>query len=203
MIMKTEILLLEEYDERLLSAAAQLHVEHLSYRSFITSFGWKFIREFYKDILADKIGFFLFAIDNEEIAGFILATSNSLGLFSVIKKRPLKYLKFILPTLLRSPKYIGKLIETFLYSKKENTDINAELVVIVTDSNFRGKSVGSQLITKLNQEFLRMNVLSYKVTVHDEMKQSNNFYIKNGMHLHNSFMMYGTKWNLYLKKQYS
>ena len=86
------------------------------------------------------------------------------------------------------------------YVKKENSAVESELIVIVTDSNYRSSGVGSGLIAALNAEFVKRDIHEYKVTVHDEMKQSNNFYLKNGMKLSASFLMYNVKWNLYINR---
>jgi ribosomal protein S18 acetylase RimI-like enzyme len=187
-------------NDELLIEAAQLHIEHLSYRSFITLFGTKFILELYKDILSDKLGFFVFALSGNKVCGFVLGCMDSSRLFKLIIKKFPKYLKKILPQIISKPKLIPKLFETLFYVKKENTDIVSELVVIVTDSDYRTVGIGSGLVEILNKEFLKRGLHQYKVTVHDEMKQSNNFYVKNGMKLSTSFMMYNMKWNLYINQ---
>ena len=105
-----------------------------------------------------------------------------------------------MPRVIIKPKLIPKLFETLFYVKKENSLVAPELIVIVTDSNYRDMKVGSKLVQILNGEFLKRNLHEYKVTVHDEMVKSNNFYIKNGMNLSASFMMYGVKWNLYVNQ---
>jgi len=191
---------LETADVNLLNAAADLHIEHLSYRSFITLFGRRFIVELYKDMLADNSAFLVFALNRKGVCGFVLASVDSNKIFSSVKKKVFTYSKIILPRLLTSPKLIVKLFETFFYVKKENTDVKAELIVIVTDANNRSAGIGSKLVNIMNTEFLKRNVMEYKVTVHDEMTRSNQFYIKNGMTLATSFMMYNTKWNLYVKQ---
>jgi hypothetical protein len=197
---KIEFVAIEKFDSELLTEAARLHIEHLSYRSFITMFGLKFMVELYKDILAAKLGFFVFAFDGKKVCGFVLGCTNSQQLFSVIKRRPFKYFAIIFPRLIINPGLISKLIETMFYVKKENSAVESELIVIVTDLNYRGEGIGSGLVSDLNKEFLKRDIHEYKVTVHDEMKMSNNFYVKNGMKLSDSFLMYGVKWNLYINK---
>ena len=151
-------------------------------------------------MLADNSAFFVFALDRKGVCGFVLASMDSNKIFSSVKRKIFTYSKIILPRLIARPMLIPKLFETFFYVKKENTDVKSELIVIVTDSNNRSKGIGSQLVNRMNAEFLKRNVMEYKVTVHDEMKRSNQFYIKNGMTLATSFMMYHVKWNLYVKQ---
>ena len=195
---KIETVVIDRFNPELLRAAAQLHIQHLSYRSFITMLGNKFMLELYRDLLSDNLGFFVFALDGNHICGFVLGCTNSKKFFSVVKRRIFKYFRIILPRIIVRPNLIPKLFETLFYVQKENSNVEPELIVIVTDSNYRGVGVGSQLVDVLDNEFRKRKIHEYKVTVHDEMKKSNNFYIKNGMKLSNSFMMYGVKWNLYL-----
>ena len=197
---KIDFRVVSKFDKELLSEAAHLHITHLSYRSFITMFGNKFMLELYRDILADGLGFFIFALEGKNIYGFLLGCTNSQQLLSVIKRRLFKYFRIILPKLILNPGLLPKLFETLFYVKKENSNIESELIVIVTDSNHRSAGVGSGLVSTLNNEFIKRNVHQYKVTVHDEMKRSNNFYMKNGMTLSADFIMYGVKWNLYVNK---
>lgn len=185
------------FNPSLLFKAASLHVEYLSYRSFITMFGTKFIFELYKDILAKDFGFFVFATNGANVYGFVLGCTDSGMLLKIITRNFLKYLKIILPKILVNPLLLFKIFETFFYTKKENSLIKAELIVIVTDQNNRSRGLGSKLVSVLNEEFLKIGIVQYKVTVHSEMTRSNNFYIKNGMHLACSFNMYKVKWNLY------
>jgi GNAT superfamily N-acetyltransferase len=194
---KIDFIVLDKVDLDLLQEAVSLHIKHLSYRSFITLFGNKFLLELYKDILSERLGFFVFAMDEKKICGFVLGCVNSRQLLGIIKRKLIKYFAIILPILIINLSVIFKLFETLFYVKKENSRVQPELIVIVTDSNYRSAGIGSSLVSALNEEFRKRNIYEYKVTVHDEMKQSNNFYVKNGMTLSNSFIMYGVKWNLY------
>lgn len=187
-------------NRELLLAAARLHIAHLSYRSFITLFGIRFIAELYHDILSSNQGFMVFAFEKKNVCGFVLGCLDNKKIFSSVKKKFLKYFRILLPRLIIRPRLIPKIVETLFYVNKENTDVHAELIVIVTDTNYRGLGIGSGLVERLNAEFIKRGVRSYKVTVHDEMKRSNNFYIQNGMKPATSFQMYGVKWNLYIKK---
>jgi len=194
---KVDFVIVEKFDNALLSAAAHLHVEHLSYRSFITLFGPKFITEIYRDILSGNLGFFVFALDGGKVCGFVLGCTNTRLFFSLIKRKPFKYFALVAPRLMAKPQLFKKLFETLFYVDKENSAIDPELIVIVTDSEHRGRGIGSTLVSVLNGEFRKRGIREYKVTVHDEMKRSNSFYLKIGMKLLSSFTMYGTKWNLY------
>jgi GNAT superfamily N-acetyltransferase len=84
-----------------------------------------------------------------------------------------------------------------IYKNKSDHSIKSELLVIVTEANNRSKGLGSKLVHHLNEEFKKENISEYTVTVHAEMEKSNNFYLRNGMNLLNSFELYDVVWNEY------
>lgn len=196
-----EFVVTEEFNSELISVASRLYMEHLSDNGFLPLFGQKFIYELYKDILTDKLGFFIFALHGNKVAGFVLASLDSEQIFKIITKKFFKYFKIILPKVLLNPlQIVPKLFETLFYVKKQNADIKAELVTIVTDGNNRAKGLGSQIVKTLDKEFLKKGINTYKVTVHDVKRQANNFYIKNGMKFSTSFTMYNLQWNMYINQ---
>lgn len=184
--------------KKYIQEAVALHYDALSYRSFITFFGKSFLEKLYIVLIEENNGFLVVASDeNNSLEGFILASVDSNSMIKIILKKFYFFLPPIFVGVLRKPSVISKLIETLFYSKKENLDIRAELVVIATQTNIRSKGLGSKLIQYLNTEFLNRNINAYKVTVHNEMAKSNNFYIKNSMILSNQFTLYGHLWNVY------
>ena len=189
----------KDIDDENIERAIELHIEHLSYRSFITHFGKLFLLTLYKDWMEQRNAVLIFSEEENEINGFVLGIVNKDLLFSPIFSSPLKYLKFILPTFIQKPVIIKKLFETLFYKSKSKISCKSELLVIVTAGNARSKSIGSKLVIELNQEFKKYNMWEYVVTVHAEMERSNNFYIKNNFKYNHSFNLYGTKWNMYLK----
>jgi len=183
-----------------ISQAVNLHIQNLSYRSFITKFGAKFLEELYKDWIKGDNAILIIAKSNQNIEGFVLGIKNNKLLFNPVKSKMIKYLKLIFFTLLKKPQFIPKILETFFYKRKSQTDINSELLVIVTSTENRSKGLGTELVRKLNEEFKKSGINQYVVTVHAEMEKSNKFYLKNKMSLLDSFMMFNTKWNMYFNK---
>lgn len=192
--------LVDSIDEDALNHAARLHHEHLSHRSFITSFGPRLLKELYYDLLKYKLGFLIFAEQENKIQGFVLGCKDTTKLFQLIRIHFLKYFSIIFFQLLKKPHSIKKILETLFYPKKEQCNLNAELIIIVVDSNFRAKGIGTELVFQMEKEFITMHIDQYKVTVHEKMLKSNNFYLKNGFKLHHRFIMYNIPWNLYTKK---
>ncbi|MHA2217786.1 MAG: GNAT family N-acetyltransferase [Candidatus Hodarchaeales archaeon] len=191
---------LEKYNESLCLEAARLHKEYLSYRSFLTSFGLKFIREIYKDVLEGKQGLIIACKNGEHLRGFVLGCFNTGSMFKVIKKKFLKYLFIVVPFVLKNPVIFIRILETLFYVKKENCPAGAELIVMIVNSQYRSQGIGNKFITLLEAEFAKKNIYHYKVTVHNDMERSNDFYRKNGFALYQQFNMYGVLWNLYTKK---
>jgi len=192
-------ILINSYDKETFNQISNIHIKSLSEGGFITLFGNRFLEEIYKDILLNNLGFLIVAKNNYIVSGFILGCYNSNEMFkTIIYKKFFKYIFLILPHILLKPFLIVKLFETFLYNKKEKSTINAELVVIAIDNNFRNSGIGSNLVNYLDNEFMKKNISEYKVTVHESNINANKFYTKKGMKLVNSFNMYHKKWNLYV-----
>ena len=197
-----EYFVLDQPIENYLSKFAQLHITYLSDGGFLPLLGLKFINELYKDILIERLGFFIYAIIDNKIVGYTLGCENSELLFKIVKKKFFKYSKIIFPVIIRNPSYILKIIETLSYNKQENTDIKAEILVGITDANVRSQGIGISLVKISKEEFFKRNISEYKATVHADMKLANKFQLLLGMDLVSTFKMYGVKWNLYIGKTY-
>ncbi len=180
-----------------LPEAVRLHHEALSYRSTITAFGERFLSELYRALLADGLGFMIVAHDGRRLCGFVLGCSDSRRMMSVVPRRWRTFTRIVVPVLVRRPRLIGRLAQTMLYSRKEATDVVAELVVIAVVDTMRSQGLGKQMLAVLEGEFARRGITRYKVTVHEAMEASNRFYLQNGMQLASQFRMYGVRWNLY------
>ena len=189
----------EEPEEGFLVQATQLHHEALSYRSFITLFGVQFLTLLYREFLASRLGFLVVAHEEERLGGFILASTDSSPMMSVVWRRPHLFVPVVAPILCQHPRLVLKILETLFYSRRENSDVCAELVVIAVRPELRSQGVGRKLVERLDSEFCKRGVSRYKVTVHSEMDDSNRFYGQNGFHLEGDFRMYGVPWNLYLR----
>jgi len=188
-------------DHAALRYAVRLHEEALSYRSFITRFGRRFLLRIYEDILERQIGFIVFAKTAESnISGFLLACTDMRRLFDLTMRQYFEYVVLMLPRLITRPHLVAKIFETLLYPYKESIPIFSELLVIAVESPFRSRNVGTNLIRTMEKEFVRRGIGEYKVTVHESMADSNRFYRSIGMTRSGTFRLYGTTWNLYTKQ---
>jgi len=191
---------IREADERIIDQVVLLHHEALSYRSFITTFGLPFLAALYREILKQGIGFLVVVHEQFHVHGFTLGTIDSSRLLTIMIKRFYVFLPLMLKRLFSDWRALHKLFQTFFYLEKEDTNIQAELVVIVVDAELRSKGIGRTLLRMLDDEFLHQGIHKYKVTVHEEMKASNHFYTKNGMQIQRTFRMYGHTWNLFVRE---
>lgn len=189
------------YDKNLIGQVVDVHYDALSYESFITSFGKKFLEKLYEVILSNDAGSIILAIDSKSnVVGFILYSKDTSQLFKLILRKLHLFLKDMIASLFLKPQMIFKLVQTPFYFKKENSKVKAELLAISVLSNYRSSRVGEKLVAILNKEYQKIGVSEYKVTVLEKMVDSNRFYRKLNMKLEHSFNMYGKKWNLYVKK---
>lgn len=184
-------------DKQIVSQSVKLHIASLSYRSFITDFGEKFLHIFYTGILDLNLGFIVVAREKSSLCGMALCCVDSSQIYVPFLKKWYIVFPMVLKRLMQKPKMVGKIFESFFYSKKEAANEKAELVVIAVSDLIRSKGIGSTLISKVNEEFQRRSIRAYKVTVHEEMTRSINFYLKNSFALLKTFMLYATRWHVY------
>lgn len=184
----------------LVAQAVRLHIEALSYRSFLTSLGEGFLRRLYDGLLAGGDAFLVAATEADRLVGFILAVTDSRRLFSFVLRHPLRFGPSVARALLRRPWLLRKVLETLAYPRREGASVPAELVVIAVDADRRSSGIGRELLAGLHRELAARGVDAYKVTVHAAMRDSNRFYLTNGFTLDRTFELYGVPWNLYLRR---
>jgi ribosomal protein S18 acetylase RimI-like enzyme len=189
------------YDSNLIRQVVDIHYDSLSYESFITSFGKEFLEKLYEVILSNHVGSVIIATDSgNNVIGFILYCKDTSQVFKLVFRKIHLFLKHIFGSLLLRPVKIFKLLQTPVYFMKERSSIKAELLAISVKSDYRSRLVGEKLMKILDEEYQKLGVSEYKVTVLEKMVESNRFYRKFDMKLNKSFNMYGKKWNLYTKK---
>src|SRR3989344_7866071 len=180
-----------------LMQAAQLRRESLGYRSFITLFGTQFLYRIYETILIEQLGFLVIAHESNRLKGFVFGCADSSQLNRVIFKRFYVFVPLVLGAFCKNPGILKNLWETLFYSQREGEGIKPEMVIIAVVEPERSKGLGSQLVQQLETEFKKRSIRKYKVTVHQDMPESNRFYQKNGMQWQRHFSLYGHVWNVY------
>jgi GNAT superfamily N-acetyltransferase len=180
------------------SAVADLHAQALS-GDFLPSLGTPFLRVLYGGILDLDLGRGYVALDDRGVCGFVLGTFDSGALFKrLLWARGLRFGTAAIGAVLRRPRLLARLAETFLYPQKEQKlRVLPELMVIAVADGYRGQGIGGQLVQRLNDAFGQRGVTGYKVTVHQDKEESNRFYMRLGFEYRYTFQLYGKGWNLY------
>jgi ribosomal protein S18 acetylase RimI-like enzyme len=87
-------------------------------------------------------------------------------------------LKTTLKLLLR-PQKLKKFLETKNYTEKKD-EIEAELLSIAVDLNYRGQGVAKKLYLELCKYFSNKGVTKFKIIVGENLREAQKFYIKMG-----------------------
>lgn len=168
---------------------------------FLPSLGKEFLNFFYSLNLESSGVINLVFTDGENVKGFILGCTDSRKFFiNTIKKNWLKLALLIGKRLIKNPSLIFKIIETFLYPKKEGEGPKPELLIVAVLPDFQEKGIGSQLVKSLEKEFKKKGIKKYKVSTLKQYRQANAFYRKLGFKFKSRFWLYNKAWNIYVKK---
>lgn len=179
---------------------AQIHASALA-GDFLPSLGTGFLTELYRGILGLELGFGFVALTEGAVAGFVIASEDTSALFStLLRARFLPLGLRVAATLLRKPRLLANVLETFTYPKHEGrVNVPAELVVIAVDGTLRSEGAGAALCGALDNAFRQRGIARYKVTVNQSNNGANRFYERQGFELAYSFTLYKRGWNLYTR----
>lgn len=179
---------------------AKIHQQALS-GDFLPGLGEEFLVALYEANLNREDALVTVYHDGGKIWGFVMGTVNFKKFFlSTLFSNWWKFSFIIARRLIAKPYLLSKVLQTFLYSQKEKSDINAELVVIAVDNSTQGRGIGTELVKALESKFKKLGINRYKVTTLKRYQGANRFYQKLGFTLVSSFSLYKKRWNLYSKK---
>jgi ribosomal protein S18 acetylase RimI-like enzyme len=181
-----------------LDAVCEIHIRALQ-GDFLPSLGRDFLKTLYEGILGLGLGFGFVAVEQGETAGFVLASLDSRDLFRrlILKRGPALAIRAAL-AVLRRPWLAPRVLETFLYpARGGQVPYGAELIALAVQETNRGQGMGEALLNGLHEEFRRLGVDGYKVTVYRSNEGANRFYRRMGGQYAHSFTLYGREWNLY------
>ena len=179
---------------------AHLHCEGLA-DDFLPALGPAFLKCLYTAMLADNQVFGYIAEDEGGgVCGFILGCEQTGQLFRrTLTRRPLPIMVQVLKALLRKPYLLKNVMQTLLYPGKEpDTDVEAELIVIIIKQGYRGKGIGRELVSLLTTTLLKRGITAYKVTVNSSNESANLFYQTLGGQFARQLNIYGKDWNMYI-----
>jgi len=155
---------------------AQVHKTEIS-GGFLSSLHINFLKIFYLALIESKYSFCVVAKENNKVIGFIS------GVFDMSKfyKYFLSHYFFqsfviLLPKIFSSFK---KILESFLYPKKEQSLPKAELLTIAIIKKFQGQGLGKLLLDVFLDQMKQRNITVFKVVVGEELINAIKFYEKN------------------------
>ncbi|MET0385346.1 MAG: hypothetical protein ABW321_05275, partial [Polyangiales bacterium] len=147
-------------------AVAALHAQALA-GDFLPSLGPRFLEVLYRGMLELDLAHGVVALDDGVLAGFVIGTDDSSGLFrKLLVQRTLPLALQVARALLRRPRLLFPTLETFLYPSKEQLPgVDSELLVIAVSERQRSSGVGAALVSRLEADFTARGRAAYKLTV--------------------------------------
>jgi GNAT superfamily N-acetyltransferase len=173
----------EGFSQHEIKQAVQIQIVEIN-QGFLSSLGEKALGLIFEHVSASPWGIMVLAIDDnsDKVIGYVLGTLSSGKLyFDFIIKRLPYALVYFLPRLL-SLNRIKKAIETLLYpSKKQAINLpSAELLDLAVNGLYHGKGVAKGLFLKLNSEFQRRGIDSFRIPTSASLIRAHRFYEKMG-----------------------
>ncbi len=180
------------------SQIARIHKGALD-GDFLPSLGLRFLTTFYEGIIGREDIYSFVYKEKKHILGFVLGVKDSKRFFpQVIRANFLKLSLLLLLQIIKNPKIVKNIAETFLYPSKD-VGPKAELVVIAVDNKLQNRGVGKKLVKALEVAFRKNKIKCYKLTVHAD-KKAVGFYEHLQFSRISSFKLYGKMWFVYEKK---
>ncbi len=194
---------LEKLGKESVATVAKIHIAAFP-NFFLTSLGYKVLCVFYDSLIKDKATIASAVFAESKIVGFFVASTQPAGLYSrVFKKHFFAFLFPLLLAFLKRPVLLKRMIISFGSQKSHTTPdgCHAALLSICVDPSFSGKGLGSSMLHHLEDELRKCGQKGYYLTTDaDKNESTNQFYLKNGFDLFDSFQQGSRKMNLYSKQ---
>ncbi len=138
-----------------------------------------------------------------EIGGFLLATTDTRGLFRhVLLRRAFPLVSSLVAVIRRNPKVLRQILESLRYPSRRKVGLgegpdDAELISIGVLPEHQSKGYAREMILALNKEFSKKGAGSYVVSVYSSNEKAKALYRRMGFEFVREFQMYGKAWTLY------
>ena len=143
---------------------ANIHALALK-QDFLPSLGVDFLEVIYSGVFKKGEAFGFVAEDKGVIVGFVVGTKNMDKFFkTALISDPAKLAYLLSLKIFQRPLLIKKILETFLYTKKDKGP-KAELVVIAILSKWQSKGIGRKLVRSLENYFAKEKVKNPRAAV--------------------------------------
>lgn len=148
--------------------------------SLINFYSDSFITKFYEHHLDKSDQTILVGFrQNSELCGFVFGTLDIEDMFgSFISNNKLYFIKQTLLALMKHPKYLLYIIQSFFSKAFQQGDSKIQLVYIAVDKKYKGSGIGKNLLEGFENELIK-----YKKYYELEVEQNNpafEFYKKKG-----------------------
>jgi ribosomal protein S18 acetylase RimI-like enzyme len=165
----------------------------------LTTLGPAFLKALYVKMAESPMGIAKVATKDDEVIGIIAGTTDTHALFRELIVKQGVYLALpILGSLLRHPALAFRVLQTFAYPNKLNTEPGeAEFLFIGVSATARRQGVGSIMFEALVAECRRRGATGLKSTVDASNPHANAFHVKWGFEIVDRFDLYGRAMNLY------
>lgn len=186
-------------------AISELHSETIN-QGFLTRLGIKFLNTLYIFLIKKEL--VLVYKENDQVLGFVSCAISSKEIMKrFLFSSPSGILK-IVQALLKNPKLLKPLWETFRAPSLSKKDISStkelpktELLSICVSPMAQKGGIGAELLKELETELVKRNIFLYKVVAGDVLIGANNFYLKNGFSPASKITIHNNEIsNVYIKK---
>ncbi len=177
---------------------AKIHKEEIK-KGFLSSFNVNLLTTIYSALIKSKNGVCVVVqSENNEIVGFVAGAVNlEKFYFYFLYSHSFKALPFLLKKIF-DLRTIKKILEIFLYPKKEKELTKAELLAIAVKNNFQGKGIAVQLLEKFVVEMKKAGASDFKAVVGEELLPAISFYEKNNFKLQKKISFHGKTSRIYI-----
>lgn len=160
--------------------------------------GQGFMEELYLGLLSSPQAICL-VYEEDEVAGFIVGTYSSKGLFgSILRNRGIPLALKSLTFFLRHPSRWSSLLAILKYNRlTEIPGIEAEMPYIALRRTERGKGISKALVQEVLKGFQKKGITHVKVTAHQDNKGPNKLLQEMGFEMVRQFDFLGKRNNLY------
>ncbi len=161
---------------------AFLHLSNIR-EGFLSTLGLPFLSILYKAIDESEKGVLIVHRVDNLIVGFVSGSEGMRPIYLRLLKNFPSLLRALFPALFDAAK-VKKIVELLFLQREVQSDsyqtAKAELLSIVVVPEFRGKGIALSLYQRLCRHFAQKGIVSFIITVGDDLDSAHRFYRKSG-----------------------